>query len=84
MQSMQIIFTKGDPLSIFGMYGRSNEEDHGVIGMNSHADVSCADMDALVISRIEGRTCDVKGFHDSYVSINNVNYVYVLYKYCPD
>ena len=82
--SMQIIFSKGDPLSIFGTYGCSNEDGHGVLGMDSHADVSCAGMDALVISRLEGRTCDVKGFHDSYGSINNVNYVNVLYKYNDD
>ena len=81
ISSMQIIFSKGDPLSIFGTYGSSREEDNGVLGMDSHADVSCAGMDALVISRLEGRTCDVKGFHDSYGSINNVNYVNVLYKY---
>ena len=30
---------------------------------------------------IEGRTCDVKGFHDSYGSIKNINYVNVVYKY---
>ena len=49
--------------------------------MDSHADVSCAGMDALVTSRLEGRTCDVKGFHDSYGPISNVSYVNVMYKY---
>ena len=78
---MQIVFSKGDPLSIFGTYGYNNEDDYGILGMDSHADVSCAGKDALIISRLEGRTCDVKRFHDSYGSISNVNYVNVLYKY---
>ena len=49
--------------------------------MDSLADVSFAGMDALVVSKLEWRTWDVRGFHDSYGSINNVNYVNVLYKY---
>ena len=75
---------KGDSLSIFGTYRYENNDGHGVLGMDSHADVSCAGMDALVVSKLEGRTCNVKGFHDSYGSINNVNYVNVLYKYNDD
>ena len=52
-----------------------------MLGMDSHADVSCAGRDAYVESIIEGRRCEVKGFHDSYGSISNVSYVNVVYKY---
>ena len=52
-----------------------------MLGINSHADVSCAGRDAYVESIIMGRKCEVKGFHDSYEPLNDVSYVNVLYKY---
>ena len=55
--------------------------NNSVMGMDTHADVSCAGRDAYITSRILGRTCEVKGFHDSYNTINDVLYVNVLYTY---
>ena len=52
-----------------------------VLGMDTHADVSCAGRDAYIIERIDGRVCEVRGFHDSYKSLSNVEYVNVAYKY---
>ena len=52
-----------------------------VIGMDSHADVSCAGKDAYIVEKLAGRVCEVKGFHDSYNSLSNIEYVNVLYKY---
>ncbi len=58
------------------------EHDQGSVpGMDTHVDVSCAGKDAFITSRINGRVCEVKGFHDSYNSLSNVEYVNVLYKY---
>ena len=51
------------------------------MGVDSHADVSCAGKDTYVVSELSGRMCEVKGFHDSYGSITNVKYVNVVYKY---
>ena len=51
------------------------------LGIGSHADVSCAGKDAHILSQISGRKCEVKGFHDSYTSITDINYVNVAYKY---
>ena len=35
-----------------------------VLGMDTHADVSCAGMDAYILERLDGRLCEVRGFHD--------------------
>ena len=59
--------------------GSSNREEdnlsNSVLGMDTHADVSCAGRDAYITSRILGRTCEVKGFHDSYNTINDISNV---------
>ena len=52
-----------------------------VLGMDTHADVSCAGKDAYILETLEGRLCEVRGFHDSYNSLTNVEYVNVAYKY---
>ena len=51
------------------------------MGMDSHADVSCAGKDAYIVEKLAGRVCEVKGFHDSHNSLSNIEYVNVLYKY---
>ena len=43
--------------------------------MDTHADLSCAGMDAYILERLDGRLCEVRGFHDSYNSLTNVEYV---------
>ena len=52
-----------------------------VLGMDTHADVSCAGIDAYILEKLDGRLCEVRGFHDSYNSLTNVEYVNVAYKY---
>ena len=68
--------------SVCGSHGKILPyENLGIIGIDSHADVSCAGKDAYIVSTLTGRVCEVKGFHDSYGSISDVRYVNVLYKY---
>ena len=81
VRAMQVVLNKGNNKSIFGISGRDKVDEDGVLGMDSHAVVSCAGMDALFISKIVGRTCDVKDFHDSFGSIKKINNVNVIYKY---
>ena len=66
---------------VCGSSSNDNKINNSVLGMDTHADVSCAGRDAYVASRILGRVCEVKGFHDSYNTISNVSYVNVFYKY---
>ena len=64
----------GTKLSHYGATG-------SVLGMDTHADVSCAGKDAYILEHLDGRMCEVRGFHDSYNSLTNVEYVNVAYKY---
>ena len=66
---------------VCGSSNSENNSNNSILGMDSHADVSCAGRDAHISSRVLGRVCEVKGFHDSYNTISNVSYVNVLYKY---
>ena len=82
--ALRVITGKG-PHTIISSTRESNpSNEYGVISVDSHGDISCAGMDAMITSRLDGRTCDVKGFYDSYGSINNVGYVNVMYKYCDE
>ena len=74
VKALQMITNIGENMLIFSTSGVEIDGKGGFIGMDSHADVSCAGMDALIISKIVGRTCDVKGFHNSYGSIRNIDY----------
>ena len=52
-----------------------------MLGLDTHADISCAGKDAHVVSKIEGRTCAVHPFNDSYKAMTGVELVNVLFKY---
>ena len=45
------------------------------LGINSHADISCAGRHARVLETFNGRQCNVHPFHDSYAPITKVNTV---------
>ena len=45
------------------------------LGIDSHADISCAGRHALVLETFHGRQCNVHPFHDSYSPITKVNTV---------
>ena len=74
--------TNNTPLTICGSHNQLIPGNNfSLLGIDSHADVSCAGKDARILSHISGRKCEVKGFHDSYGSITDVRYVNVAYKY---
>ena len=45
------------------------------LGIDSHADMSCAGKHAQVMEEYHGRTCNVQPFHDGYNAIENVSTV---------
>ena len=55
--------------------------NYTMLGLDSHADISCAGKDAHIVAQCDGRTCTVYPFNDSYDGMENVNIVNVLYKY---
>ena len=52
-----------------------------MLGLDSHADISCAGRDAHILAQTEGRTCTVHPFNDSYDPMTGIKIVNVLYKY---
>ena len=52
-----------------------------MLGLDSHADISCAGRDAHILSQNEGRTCTVHPFNDSYDPMKGINIVNALFKY---
>ena len=55
-----------------------------MLGLDTHADISCARRDAWVLAHIEGRMCAVHPFNDSYQAMTGVNIINVVYKYEND
>ena len=49
------------------------------LGLDSHADMSCAGRHARIIEVLQGSVCNVKPFHDSYESMQNIQTVNVAY-----
>ena len=52
-----------------------------MLGLDSHADISCAGRDAHILAQTEGRTCTVHLFNDSYDPMTGIKIINVLYKY---
>ena len=52
-----------------------------MLGLDTYADISCAVRDAHILAQIEGKTCSVHPFNDSYKPMPGINIVNVLYKY---
>ena len=52
-----------------------------MLGTDSLNDVSCAGKDTYIVEKISGRECEVKGFHDSWDFLSNIEHVNLLYKY---
>ena len=62
-------------------YTHSSDNNYSMLGLDSHADISCAGRDAHILTQIEGRSCSVHPFNESYEAMTGVNIVNVLYKY---
>ena len=57
------------------------EHSYSMLGLDSHADISCAGRDAHILAQNDGRTCTVHPFNDSYDPMTGIKIVNVLYKY---
>ena len=57
------------------------ESPFSMLGLDSHADISCAGRDAYILAQSEGRTCTVHPFNDSYDPMTGIKIINVLYKY---
>ena len=54
----------------------SQDKLHGCrLGMDSHADMSCVGRHARILEIIDGQTCSVRPFNDSYKAMENVQTV---------
>ena len=62
-------------------YNHEHEDTYTMLGLDTHADISCAGCDAHIISKIDDRTCKVHPFNDSYKAMTGVEIVNVLFKY---
>ena len=52
-----------------------------MLGLGTHADISCAGQDAHILAQMEGKICSVHPFNDSHKPMSGINIVNVLYKY---
>ena len=50
-------------------YTHGPESKYSMLGLDTHADISCAGRDAWILAQVEGRTCSVHPFNDSYKAI---------------
>ena len=55
-----------------------------MLGLDTHADISCAGRDAWILAQVEGRTYSVYPFDESYKAMTGINIVNVTYKYEND
>ena len=76
----RLAFSTGDVKKIC-KYTVTPDERYSMLGLDTHADISCAGRDAHILAQIEGKTCSVHPFNDSYEPMKGVNMVNVLYKY---
>ena len=81
IRALSVIYGGTNHKSVCGSYNKEITEPLSMLGIDSHADVSCAGRDAYVESVLMGRKCEVRGFHDSYEPLIDVSYVNALYKY---
>ena len=76
----RLAFSTGDVRKIC-KYTATPDQRYSMLGLDTHADISCAGKDAHILSRIEGKTCSVHPFNDSYEPMSGVDIVNVLFKY---
>ena len=62
-------------------YTHTPDVQYSMLGLDSHADISCAGRDGHILAQIEGRTCSVHPFNDSYKAMTGIDMVNVAYKY---
>ena len=51
-----------------------------MLGLDTHADISCIGRDAHIISQYDGRKCTVYPFNESYNTMEGINIVNALIK----
>ena len=62
-------------------YHSAQEVGFSMLGLDTHADISCAGKDAYVTAKLDGRTCSVHPFNDTYEAMTGIEVVNVLLKY---
>ena len=79
-QDSRLAFSTGNIQRIC-KYTMSTDYAYSMLGLDSHADISCAGRDAYILAQNEGRTCTVHPFNESYDPMTGINIVNALYKY---
>ena len=62
-------------------YTSTHDQRYSILGLDTHADISCVGRDAHILAQIERKTCSVHPFNDSYKPMSGLNIVDVSYKY---
>ena len=52
-----------------------------MLGLDTHADISCAGKDEYVTAKLDSPTCAVHPFNDTYEAMTSIEIVNVLLKY---
>ena len=76
----RLAFGTGDIRSICKL-DVQQDSTYSMLGMDSHADISCAGRDAHILTQSEGKSCTVRPFNDSYDPMTGINIVDALVKY---
>ena len=59
----------------------TQDVEFSILGLDTHADISCAGRDAVITAKLDGRTCAVHPFNDTYEAMTGIEIVNVLLKY---
>ena len=65
-------------------FSKANDEhkmEYSRLGSDSHADISCAGRDAVIVEYLEGRSCTVHPFNDTYTPRSNVKLCNAVFAY---
>ena len=76
----RLIFCTGKVHRIY-KYTAQVTDIYSMLGLDSHADISCAGRDAHILAQREGKACTVRPFNDNYDPMMNIDIVDVAYKY---
>ena len=76
----RLIFCTGKVNCIY-KYTAQVMDIYSMLGLDSHADISCAGRDAHILAQREGKACTVRPFNDNYDPMMNIDIVDVAYKY---
>ena len=77
----RLVYSNWDNTRICKYHHYAHDVEFSMLGLDTHADISCAGRDAVITAKIDGRTCAVHPFNDTYKAMTGIEIVNVLLKY---